>query len=206
MQLQNRLRLDIPALADPIVQDMLDESNRFVTSFASSANNALTPTGLFNVISDMSQLISQAIVLYSLLRKGAFSSMHLLTVALVLLPRFPNIFRRLHDWFIAPDDDWPDELFSQRASALKRRICQMETMAYSAALKAEVVLFGLADWILIQWLDAKKADMQLDRTLSNRGVFVAESSSKTTVAMRAFVSECYAEALELLRQVKLVPE
>lgn len=78
----------------------------------------------------------------------------------------------------------------------------MENMAYNVTFKAEVVLFGLADWVLAQWLNAKREDQELDQMVNSRGVFTANRSSKTSSAIRAFLSESFAEISDILRQVR----
>ncbi len=200
LQLQTRLRLDIQALADPLVQDLLDESNKFVNSFASGSNTILTPTGMMSLVADLTQFSTQLYILGSLLYRTP-SARKLVTIACVILPRFPAAFRRVRDWFISSDDDWPDEQFESRATSIKQRITQMEDMAYSVTYKAEVMLLGLADWILEQWLVAKQKDMELDQMVNSRGVFVANRSSRTVAAVRTFLNETYSEVYDVLRNV-----
>lgn len=206
MQLQNRLRLDIPALADPLVQDLLDESNRFVNAFASGANTILTPLGLVTLLRDFSQILSQATVFYTLLLSSRAHTSYIFTTVLVVLPKFPSLLRTLQNWILSPEDDWPDDEFSRRAAAVKRRIAHMENLAYSATYKAEIVLFGLADWILAEWSRATKDDMELDQAVNSRGIFKANNtsvSSRSAAAFRSLASDLFSEAEVLLRNVRL---
>lgn len=200
VQLQNRLRLDIPALADPLVQDLLDESNRFVNAFTSGANTILTPVGLVNLLRDCSQIISQATVLLKLYHSP--TSRYLFTTLLIILPKFPCLLRHLQNWVLSPEDDWPDDTFSRHATAVKRRIARMENLAYSATYKAEIVLFGLTDWILAEWSKATKEDMKLDQAVNSRGVFMASTSSRSVATLRSLANDLFAEAEELFRNVR----
>jgi hypothetical protein len=202
VQLQNRLRLDIPALADPLVQDLLDESNRFVNAFASGANTILTPIGLVNLLRDCSQIISQATVLLKLYHSSSSRKSYLFTTLLIILPKFPCLLRHMQNWVLSPEDDWPDDTFSRHATAVKRRIARMENLAYSATYKAEIVLFDLADWILAEWNKATKEDMKLDQAVNSRGVFMASTSSRSAAALRSLANDLFVEAEELFRNVR----
>ena len=108
----------------------------------------------------------------------------------------------MQNWVLSPEDDWPDDTFSRHASAVKRRIARMENLAYSATYKAEVVLFGLADWILAEWSKATKEDMKLDQAVNSRGVFMASTSSRSAAALRSLANDLVAEAEELFRNVR----
>lgn len=204
VQLQNRLRLDIPALADPLVQDLLDESNRFVNAFASGGNTILTPLGLVNLLRDLSQIISQATVLYTLLCTSGSRSTQLFSILLIILSKFPSLLRQIQYWVLSSEDEWPDDKFSQHAAAVKRRIAHMENLAYSATYKAEIVLFGLAEWILAEWSKATKADMELDQAVNSRGVFISSTStsSRSAAALRSLAGDLFAEAEEIFRNVR----
>jgi len=202
VQLQNRLRLDIPALADPLVQDLLDESNRFVNAFASGANTILTPLGLVNLLRDCSQIVSQAAVLHKLYHSSSSRRTFIFTTLLIILPKFPSLLRYMQNWVLSPEDDWPDDTFSRHATAVKRRIARMENLAYLSMYKAEIVLFGLADWILAEWNKATMEDMKLDQAVNSRGVFMASTSSRSAAAIRSLANDLISEAEELFRNVR----
>lgn len=80
----------------------------------------------------------------------------------------------------------------------------MENLAYSATYKAEIVLFGLADWILAEWSKATKDDMELDQAVNSRGVFMASTSasSRSVAAFRSLASDLFSEAEDLFRNVR----
>ncbi|KAF8313494.1 P-loop containing nucleoside triphosphate hydrolase protein [Clavulina sp. PMI_390] len=183
LQMRSRLRLDIPALADPLIQDLLDESNRFVNAFSSGANTILTPIGLTAILRDSAQIISHAVLVYTLVFSNPLDSSSLLAVVLIILPKIPSFLRAAQTWILSSENDWPDDEFSRRASAVKRRIAHFENLAYSATYKAEVVLFGLADWILAEWTKAMREDMELDQHIDSRGVFVASKRSPSVQAL-----------------------
>lgn len=203
IQLQNQLRLDIPALADPVVQDLFDESNRFVTSLGSGMDTILTPVGLMSLLRDLTEIISQSFLLFKILSNPQFHQTQIWAASLVSLPQASAILARLRRWVQSPDDDWPDDLFSQRAVALKRRIAQLENLVYDFSFKSEVVLFGLADWILMEWTKATQEDMELDGFLDHHGVFVASKASPCKSIAQSIRREAVFEIEEFFRRVSM---
>lgn len=203
LQMQTRLRLDIPALADPLVNDLLEESNKFVNSFAKGSPTVLTPLGLVSLVTSFSEVISQIYVLYTLLHHCSPSLLHshIITIVSVALPRFPRALTFFRGWYESVDDEWPDEELSKRSDWVKVRIAQMEKMAQIAQYRAEVVLFGLADWILECWISAKREDQELDGMVNSRGVFTSSDSGKTFTTIRTALDECVSEMCALLTNV-----
>lgn len=66
-QLEQRLRLDIPTLADPTIRDLLHESDLFVRSFngLGFGFGLFSPFDLIRVLSSLAEVASQLYVLYS---------------------------------------------------------------------------------------------------------------------------------------------
>ncbi len=66
-QLEQRLRLDIPTLADPAIRDLLHESDLFVRSFngLGFGFGLFSPFDLIRVLSSIAEVASQLYVLYS---------------------------------------------------------------------------------------------------------------------------------------------
>src|SRR5882762_9706923 len=66
-QMDQRLRLDIPTLADPVVRDLLQESDLFVRSFNGMGGFALlSPFDFIHVLALLSELFAHIWVLLSL--------------------------------------------------------------------------------------------------------------------------------------------
>ena len=73
-QLEQRLRLDLPTLADPVIRDLLHESDLFVRSFTGLGFGfgLFSPFDLVRLLSSIAEVATQLLVLYSASR--AFSS------------------------------------------------------------------------------------------------------------------------------------
>ena len=65
--MEQRLRLDIPTLSDPLVRDLLQESDMFVRSFNGfSAFGLFSPFDFLRLLTLMSELMTHLFVLSSL--------------------------------------------------------------------------------------------------------------------------------------------
>jgi hypothetical protein len=102
-----------------------------------------------------------------------------------------------------PGNDWPGEAFTRKAEAVKRRIAQMESLAYDFSFKSEVVLFGLANWIVQEWKKETQEDMELDKRLDSRGVFIPAGTSPTQMLFKWVLDEVLLESAGLFRSVSL---
>src|ERR1700726_4396929 len=87
-QLRHRLRLDVPTLEDPVVRDLLQESDTFARSFSAMGGfGLLSPFDFINILNLSSELASHLFVLLSLTR-GAHLGVLLLSILSVLFPLF----------------------------------------------------------------------------------------------------------------------
>ncbi|TDL29759.1 P-loop containing nucleoside triphosphate hydrolase protein [Rickenella mellea] len=160
-QMEQRLRLDLPTLADPTTNDLLHESDLFVRSFMGMGGFGLfSPLDLVRVLSTLSELVSQLFILWSTSRGSA----QLFLLAMLLLPTalstvaswLPN-FTPTHDLLYTPGE-------AQAAETQER----MRTLAHSEPFRSEVVLFGLGPWILESWANARKVILGLDGLHNSR--------------------------------------
>ena len=195
-QLEQRLRLDLPTLADPEVRDLLQESDLFVRSFTGLGFGfgLFSPLDLVRVLSSVAELASQILLLYSASHihsvSGLFSfwSMeptdpsgrahppHLPLLGIILLPTLLSVLVSclprlpLVGW--ANGDNFADNsLYTPTEAREQERAERMRSMAHGEPYRAEIALFGLAPWILRQWSEARKSilgiETQNDNFISN---------------------------------------
>ena len=186
-QLEQRLRLDLPTLADPEVRDLLQESDLFVRSFTGLGFGfgLFSPLDLVRVLSSVAELASQILLLYSASHihsvSGLFSfwSMeptdpsgrahppHLPLLGIILLPTLLSILVSclprlpLVGW--ANGDNFADNsLYTPTEAREQERAERMRSMAHGEPYRAEIALFGLAPWILRQWSEARKSNLGIE--------------------------------------------
>jgi hypothetical protein len=156
--MQTRLRLDIPALCDPSIRDLLHESDLFVQSFSGMGGfGILSPLDFIHALTTVSEIISQLFILYTIYIAHRFSYTHILAIISAFLPMLFSyignfIFR------LQPDFYYPQfTQFDSRAARMAQRHEQMRFLAHNDHYKAEITLFGLGDWILETWASARRA-------------------------------------------------
>ncbi|KAF7794519.1 hypothetical protein EIP86_005653 [Pleurotus ostreatoroseus] len=162
-QMEQRVRMDVPTLADPAVRDLFHESDLFVRSFSGvSSFGLLSPLDLLRVLTLLSELASHALVLLSLaaaargtpaqwaLLVGAASALAPLLAALVCAHAAPPCGYEYED---------ARGVRERRAAAKQER---MRALAQSDAFRPEVALFGLAPWILQNWAKSRRHVLGLD--------------------------------------------
>lgn len=182
-QLEQRLRLDLPTLADPTIRDLLHESDLFVRSFTGFGFGfgLFSPLDLVRVLSSVAELASQVVVLYSASRLSSsslfpiFSSdpsdpsekspaPHLPLLGALLLPSILSVLAsclpRLP--FSSPANGENPALYTASEAREAERAERMRSMAHGEPFRAEVVLFGLAPWILGSWSSARRRILGLE--------------------------------------------
>lgn len=158
-QMQQRLRLDLPTLADPVIRDLLQESDLFVRSFMGmNGFGIFSPFDLIRLLSTVAELLSQLYVLQSTSR----SSSHLFLIVILL---FPTAMSLLSSW-IPSFNNSPEPLYNAEESSASERQERMRTLAHSDAYRSEVALFGLGPWILDSWASARKMILGLEKSQS----------------------------------------
>jgi hypothetical protein len=146
-QLENRVRLDIPTLADPAVRDLLQESDLFARSFSGGGFGLLSPLDFVHILSLTIEIISHILLIISLTRGATHFGVLLLSIFSATLPFLITWCR-----FSLPETDPPYNVREVRAADRQER---MRNLAYSDAHRAEVALFGLGEWILQSWSTAR---------------------------------------------------
>lgn len=149
-QLAQRLRLDIPTLADPVVRDCLQESDLFVRSFSGMGSfGLLSPFDFIQVFALVSELVSHLVVLVSLTGGSGNPGVLLLSLVSALFPLLLNRF--------AGAPSAPELAYSADEARSAERQERMRNLAYNESHRAEVLLFGLGPWVLESWRSARRA-------------------------------------------------
>lgn len=179
-QLEQRLRLDLPTLADPTVHDLLHESDLFVRSFTGlgCGFGLFSPLDLVRALSSIAELVSQLIVLYSASRVTSFGffpnspteplerppTSHLPLFGAILLPSLLSFIASFlpHLPFSLSEYNATEALYSPSEAREAERAERMRSMAHGEPFRAEVALFGLAPWILDSWSEARKRLLGLE--------------------------------------------
>ncbi|KAL0949138.1 hypothetical protein HGRIS_009220 [Hohenbuehelia grisea] len=156
-QLEQRVRLDLPTISDPVIRDLLQESDLFVRSFhGSSGFGLVSPLEIFRVLSLATEISSHLLLIYSLTR----CSTH---VCVLVFSTFPAMLPLLMAWFSsAPVQADPWAFTPSEAQAAERQE-KLRNLAYSDAYRPEVHLFGLGKWILESWTTSRKVVLEADR-------------------------------------------
>ncbi|RDB20513.1 Subtilin transport ATP-binding protein SpaT [Hypsizygus marmoreus] len=147
-QLEQRVRLDVPTLADPIVRDLLQESDLFARSFSGGGFGLLSPLDFVRILSLTTEIISHILLVISLTRGATHLGVLLLSVFSATLPFLATWFS-----FASHQAEHP---FNAREARAAERHERMRNLAYSDVHRPEIALFGLGDWILKSWTNARK--------------------------------------------------
>ncbi|KZT12787.1 P-loop containing nucleoside triphosphate hydrolase protein [Laetiporus sulphureus 93-53] len=175
-QIETRLRLDVPTLADPVVRDLLQESDFFVRSFGSMSSFGLfSMFDITRILTLISELVSHLFILSSLTRSNMSDAV---LITCVLASAVPSLFPWLATGRTMFEDlDDPHEL---RLLAKQEK---MRALAYSDALRQEVVFFGLGSWILRGWAQARMALLKAERSQSKQSAeFTSQLLSRVGIS------------------------
>ena len=147
-QIEQRVRLDVPTLADPTVRALLQESELFARSFTSSGFGILSPLEFIHIISLLTEIVSHIVLIMSLTRGISHFGILILSIFSTMLPMFLSSFT------------WPhremESVASEKEARAANRQERLRSLAYSDVHRPEVALFGLGDWILKSWTSARK--------------------------------------------------
>ncbi|KAH7344851.1 P-loop containing nucleoside triphosphate hydrolase protein [Rhizoctonia solani] len=185
LQIQLRLRLDIPTLADPDVTALLNESDMFVRSFSGAGGfGLLSPFDLIRTVSTFSELATQLYLVWSM-SAGLLDASHILTLVFAFLPSLLSwASSRVSQLLSCP---WPDYSEESEGAEHSERHERMRRLAHDNHHKPEILLFGLSDWILENWANARKSVLGLsvsqESTAANTFREMARSSSSELFGM-----------------------
>lgn len=154
-QMQQRVRLDVPTLNDPVIRDLLHESELFVRSFNGMSSFGLFSTfDLTHILSLISELVSHLLILASV-TSGDFH-LHALLLSLILSV-LPLMLGSRH---AQADLEGCDDSVEIHALVTQEK---MHFLAYSNSHRPELALFGLGPWILQSWAQARKTMLKSGR-------------------------------------------
>lgn len=154
-QMEQRLRLDVPTLADPATRSLLQESDLFVRSFSGGGFGMLSPLDFIQVISLMVEIASQLFLIISLTRGALHITVLLISGSTILLPIVLS-------WISCSREQQEPTATAKEARACDRQE-RLRNLAYSDAYRPEIALFGLGDWILKSWTSARKVVLSYEQ-------------------------------------------
>ncbi|KAI0774358.1 P-loop containing nucleoside triphosphate hydrolase protein [Fomes fomentarius] len=154
-QLEQRLRLDVPTLSDPLVRDLLQESDMFVRSFNGFSFGIFSPIDLMRLLTLVSELLTHLWLLSSLTFGGTPFSVIIISLVLSALPSMLS-------WISNDSPVW-DCRNNQKEARLTAKQEAMRRLAHSDAHRPEIMLFDLGPWILKAWSGARRAVLGLER-------------------------------------------
>ncbi|EKM59342.1 uncharacterized protein PHACADRAFT_85750 [Phanerochaete carnosa HHB-10118-sp] len=164
--MEQRVRMDVPTLADPNVRDLFQESDLFVRSFSGVANFGLfSPLDLLRILTLLSEMLSHLFVLWTLTTDRTHLSLLAFSIISYIVPLLISWWRQY--------PEYTDDIQDIRAARATAKQNKMRAMAHSDAYRSEIVLFGLGPWILDNWARARMATLGLDQPRS----FPAENST-----------------------------
>jgi hypothetical protein len=156
VQMEQRVRLDIPTLSDPVVRDLLQESDLFARSFSGSGFGLLSPLDFIRIISLATEILSHALLIMSLTGGATHYGVLLLSIFSATLPLFVT-------WFGCPQTH-AESLYTPREARAADRQEKMRNLAYNDAHRPEIQVFGLSSWILSTWASARKVVLDSEQS------------------------------------------
>ncbi|KAJ3990302.1 P-loop containing nucleoside triphosphate hydrolase protein [Lentinula detonsa] len=147
-QLQQRVRLDCPTFTDPLMRDLLHESDLFARSFSGGGFGSLSPMDFLQILSLTIEIVSHLFLILSVTRSYTHIYVLLLSLCSTFFPLVlpQSILSQNHI----------DSPFTPREAHAANRRERMRNMAFSDIYRPEVQLFGLQEWILSNWASAWK--------------------------------------------------
>ena len=153
--MEQRVRLDIPTLSDPIIRELLAESDLFVSSFQGAGGfGLLSPFDLIRIFSLLSELASHIFVLSTI----SYGPLSILAFAISFLSAaYPLVQSSL----LPRTYSFDTPVYSEDEIRLTEKQEQMRQLSLSDIHRPEVMLFGLGPWILQTWAAARQAVLGL---------------------------------------------
>jgi hypothetical protein len=147
-QIEVRVRLDGPTLADQEVRELLHESDLFSRSFHGGGFGSISPFDFIQIFAHLAEIFSHLLLMLSLTNNVTQFVALICSVVSVALPLF------LPRFFTPPDG--PDSLYNKEEAHAAQRLEKMRSLAFSEMHRSEVSLFGMGNWIVESWSNAWK--------------------------------------------------
>lgn len=135
-QMEQRVRLDLPTLADPVVRDLLQESDLFARSFNGMGGfGLLSPFDFVHILALITEVVSHLFVISSLTGGTTHFGALMLSLLSATLPLFVTWcgFAQTHS----------ESLYSRQEARAAQRQEKLRNLAYSDSHRPEIILFGL---------------------------------------------------------------
>ncbi|KXN87958.1 Subtilin transport ATP-binding protein SpaT [Leucoagaricus sp. SymC.cos] len=155
-QMEHRVRLDVPTMSDPVVRDLLQESELFSRSFSGTGFGFLSPLDFLQIITLTTEILSHLFLIVSLTSAASHCGILVISVLSALLPT-------LLSWYNVPANPLDAQMSTREARAADR-LEKMRNLAYSDSYRPEIALFGLGEWILKSWSNARKVILEAEAT------------------------------------------
>ncbi|TFY51817.1 hypothetical protein EVG20_g10825, partial [Dentipellis fragilis] len=154
-QMEQRVRLDVPTMSDPIIRDLVTESDVFVSSFQGMGGfSLLSPFDFVRIFTLLSELISHIFVLSSL----TYGPLSVITLIFsVISSAYPFI----HSYFLPYRFNYDPSGYGEQEMRHAEKQEQMRQLSVSESHRPEVMLFGLGPWILDSWASSRKFTLGL---------------------------------------------
>lgn len=190
--MHQRSRLDLPALVDPVVRDLLQESDTFARSFTGMGGFGLiSPLDFVRILTLLSEVFAHVFILLSLTRSSTHLCILALSLVSSLLPlvdvaAWLGVRRQGHDDVYSPAE--------ARAMAKQE---QMRNLVYNESYRSEILVFGLSSWILESWASARRTMLGIEQSQPAMNLRHIVSTLVTQIN--------FAEMLALLHNVSTLP-
>jgi hypothetical protein len=165
-QMDQRVRLDVPTLADPVVRSLLQESDLFARSFAGGGFGLLSPLDFIRIFSLLTEIVSHAYLIISLTRGVSHLGILFVSMLSTMLPLFLS-------WFSCSHEQTESQASAKEVRAADRQE-RLRNLAYSDVHRPEIALFGLGDWILKSWTNARKITITSEQLLHARNTSIID--------------------------------
>jgi hypothetical protein len=163
-QMRVRARLDAPALSDPDVRDLLQESDLFVGSFAGMGGfGILSPLECIRALALFTELFAHLYILLTLTTSVTHAGILMLSLVASFLP-LVDIFAWIG--LRKPQDQTPYSYTPMETKHSQKQL-KMRSLVHGEAYRSEILVFGLSSWIVDSWASARRAALGLDRTIND---------------------------------------
>ena len=192
------MRLDVPTLAEPVVQSLLQESDLFVRSFAGGGFGLLSPLDFIRIFSLVTEIASHAYLIISLTRGVTHLGILLMSVLSITLPLFLS-------WFSCSSEQMESQASAKEVRAADRQE-RLRNLAYSDVHRPEIALFGLGDWILKSWSNARKIGIASEQLSYARNTSIIDqfNLSELVCAIQNVSSTRFSSDFELLTAISFL--
>lgn len=169
--MEQRVRLDVPTLDDPVVRSLLQESDLFVRSFSGSGFGLLSPLDFIRIFSLLTEIASHAYLIISLTRGVSHLGILFVSILSTMLPVFLS-------WFSCSREQMESKASAKEMRAADRQE-RLRNLAYSDVHRPEIALFGLGDWILKSWSNARKVAFTSEQLSHARNTSIIDQFNLT---------------------------